>query len=129
MLNVAAVSLIQAVTHEIQRVSIPRGTVIIPNLSSVLFEEGQWKSPHVFNPENFLNDKQEFLWVFQITGQQMCLGEGLAHMELFLTVVTLLRKFTFIWPEDAGEPDFTPLFGLTQTPKPFHMKIQRRGNT
>ncbi|XP_006795917.1 cytochrome P450 2J6-like, partial [Neolamprologus brichardi] len=65
---------VQAVIHEIQRVantvplsvfhcttkdtelmgySIPKGTMIIENLTSVLSEEGQWKFPHEFNPENF----------------------------------------------------------------------------
>lgn len=40
---------------------VSQGTIIIPNLSSVLFEEGQWKSPHEFKPENFLNDQGEFV--------------------------------------------------------------------
>uniref|UniRef100_A0A8C6SIF2 Cytochrome P450 n=1 Tax=Neogobius melanostomus TaxID=47308 RepID=A0A8C6SIF2_9GOBI len=73
---------VQAVIHEVQRIgdvvplsvfhattkdtelmgySIPKGTLIIPNLSSALSEEGQWKFPHEFNPENFLNDKGEFV--------------------------------------------------------------------
>lgn len=38
-----------------------QGTTIIPNLSSVLTDKDQWKFPHEFNPENFLNDKGEFL--------------------------------------------------------------------
>nr|QQL94702.1 cytochrome P450 2d15-like protein [Lateolabrax maculatus] len=142
---------VQAVIHEIQRMAntvplsvfhsttndtelmgytIPRGTIIIPNLSSVLYEKGQWKSPHDFNPENFLNEKGEFVkpeaFMPFSTGPRMCLGEGLARMELFLIVVTLLRRFKFIWPEDAGEPDYTPVFGTTQTPKPYSMKVQLR---
>ncbi|XP_051238653.1 cytochrome P450 2D15-like [Dicentrarchus labrax] len=142
---------VQAVIHEIQRMadtvplsvfhsttkdtelmgySIPRGTVIIPNLSSVLSEEGQWKSPHEFYPENFLNENGEFVkpeaFMPFSTGPRMCLGEGLARMELFLITVTLLRRFKFIWPEDAGKPDYTPVFGSTQTPKPYCMKVQLR---
>ena len=35
--------------------------MIIPNLTSVLSEEGQWKYPNEFNPENFLNDQGEFV--------------------------------------------------------------------
>ncbi|XP_039470498.1 cytochrome P450 2J6-like isoform X4 [Oreochromis aureus] len=142
---------VQAVIHEVQRVantvplsvfhrttrdtelmgySIPRGTVIIQNLTSVLNEEGQWKFPHEFNPENFLNDQGEFVkpeaFMPFSAGPRVCLGEGLARMELFLIMVTLLRRFKFIWPEDAGEPDFTPVYGITLTPKPFSMKIQLR---
>ncbi|XP_029008892.1 cytochrome P450 2F5-like isoform X1 [Betta splendens] len=143
---------VQAVIHEIQRIcsvaplslyhrttqdtelmgfTIPRGTIIIPNLSSVLFEEGQWKYPREFNPENFLNEEGEFVrpeaFVPFSIGPRMCPGEALARMELFLVLVSLLRKFKFIWPEDAGEPDFTSIFGLTQSPKPYYMKVQLRG--
>uniref|UniRef100_A0A3Q2Q9S2 Cytochrome P450 2U1-like n=1 Tax=Fundulus heteroclitus TaxID=8078 RepID=A0A3Q2Q9S2_FUNHE len=143
----------QAVIHEIQRIantvplsafhcttkdtelmgySLPKGTMIIQNLNSVLREEGQWKFPHEFNPENFLNEQGEFIkpeaFMPFSTGPRMCLGEGLARMELFLITVILLRKFEFIWPEDAGEPDFTPVFGVTLTPKPYTMKVRLRSD-
>ncbi|XP_041852011.1 cytochrome P450 2F2-like [Melanotaenia boesemani] len=144
----------QAVIHEVQRIantvplsvfhcttrdtelmgySIPKGTMVIQNLASVLMEEGQWKFPHEFNPENFLNDQGEFVkpeaFMPFSAGPRMCLGEGLARMELFLIMVTLLRKFKFIWPEDAGEPDFTPVYGVTLTPKPYRMKVKLRSAT
>ncbi len=38
-----------------------QGTLIIPNLTSLLNEDGQWKFPNEFNPENFLNDHGEFI--------------------------------------------------------------------
>ncbi|XP_051807627.1 cytochrome P450 2F2-like isoform X1 [Acanthochromis polyacanthus] len=142
---------IQAVIHESQRIAntvplsifhcttkdtelagyyVPKGTMIVQNLTTVLKEEEQWKYPHEFNPENFLNDQGEFVkpdaFMPFSAGPRMCLGEGLARMELFLIMVTLLRKFKFIWPEDAGEPDYTPIFGVTLTPKPYPMKVQHR---
>ncbi|XP_039988157.1 cytochrome P450 2F3-like [Xiphias gladius] len=141
----------QAVIHEVQRIantvplsvfhsttkdtelmgySIPKGTMIIPNMTSVLNEEGQWKFPHEFNPENFLNDQGKFVkpaaFMPFSAGPRLCLGEGLARMDLFLIMVTLLRKFKFIWPKDAGEPDVTPIFGATLSPKPYCMKVQLR---
>ncbi|XP_038857444.1 cytochrome P450 2F2-like [Salvelinus namaycush] len=143
----------QAVTHESQRIastvplsvfhsttrdtevmgySIPKGTLIIPNLTSVLSEEGQWKFPHEFNPLNFLNEQGEFekpeAFMPFSAGPRMCLGEGLARMELFLIMVTLLRRFKFVWPEDAGEPDYTPVFGVTLSPKPYRLGVRLRGN-
>lgn len=141
----------QAVIHESQRVAntvplsvfhcttkdtelrgyhIPKGTLIIPNLSSALSEEGQWKFPHEFNPSNFLNDqgeleKPEAFMPFS-AGPRTCLGEGLARMELFFILVTLLRGFKFSWPKDAGNPDYTLVFGVTMTPKPYSMVVSRR---
>ncbi|XP_075998056.1 cytochrome P450 2D14-like isoform X2 [Genypterus blacodes] len=107
-----------------------QGTIVIVNLSSSLSEEGQWKFPGEFNPENFLNEQGEFvkpeIFMPFSAGPRMCLGEALARMELFLITVSLLRKYKFIWPENAGEPDYTPVFGLSQTPKPYHMKVQLR---
>ncbi|XP_028305283.1 cytochrome P450 2F2-like [Gouania willdenowi] len=141
----------QAVIHEVQRIantvplsvfhctikdteimgySIPKGTMIIENLTSLLKEEGQWKFPKEFNPENFLNEQGEFVkpeaFMPFSAGPRMCLGEGLARMELLLIMVTLLRKFKFIWPEDAGEPDYTPVYGVTLTPKPYRIKVELR---
>nr|XP_054589335.1 cytochrome P450 2F2 [Nothobranchius furzeri] len=141
----------QAVIHEVQRVantvplsvfhcttkdtelmgySIPKGTIIIQNMMSVLKEEGQWKFPHDFNPENFLNEQGEFVkpeaFMPFSAGPRMCLGEGLARMELFVIIVTLLKKYKFIWPADAGEPDYTMVFGATLTPKPYTMRVQPR---
>nr|XP_046227938.1 cytochrome P450 2F2-like [Scatophagus argus] len=143
----------QAVIHEVQRVAnavplsvfhrttndtklmgyfLPKGTLVIQNLNSVLQEEGQWKFPQEFNPENFLNDHGEFVkpeaFMPFSAGPRMCLGEGLARMELFLIMVTLLRKFNFIWPEDAGLPDYTPISGMTLSPKPYRMKVQLRAS-
>ncbi|KAK5850049.1 hypothetical protein PBY51_014334 [Eleginops maclovinus] len=110
--------------------SLPKGTIVIPNMKSVLNEEGQWKFPHEFNPENFLNDEGEFVkpeaFMPFCAGPRMCPGERLAQMKLFLITVTLLRKFKFIWPEDAGEPDYSPVMGVTLSPQPYRMKIQLR---
>uniref|UniRef100_A0A8C6M1R3 Cytochrome P450 2F2-like n=1 Tax=Nothobranchius furzeri TaxID=105023 RepID=A0A8C6M1R3_NOTFU len=107
-----------------------QGTMIIQNMASVLREEGQWKFPHEFNPENFLNEEGEFVkpeaFMPFSAGPRVCLGESLARMELFLILVTLLRKYKFIWPEDAGEPDYTPVYGVTLTPKAYRMKVQPR---
>lgn len=58
-------------------------------------------------------------------GPRSCLGEGLARMELFLILVTLLRCFQFSWPEDAGAPDFTPVYGIILHPKPYKMGIRQ----
>ncbi|XP_023682988.1 cytochrome P450 2F2-like [Paramormyrops kingsleyae] len=144
---------IQATIHEAQRLSsmvpfsvfhsttkdtqlmgynIPKGTLIIQNLSTVLHEEGQWKFPHDFNPTNFLNEQGEFVkpeafMPFSV-GPRVCLGESLARMELFLFLVTLLRRYQFVWPEDAGVPDLSPVWGVTLSPKPYKLGVRLRGD-
>ncbi|XP_052522226.1 cytochrome P450 2J2-like isoform X3 [Tympanuchus pallidicinctus] len=68
-----------AVIHEVQRKSnilpfnvpreavkdtvlagfrVPKGTILIPNLSSVMFDKKEWETPHSFNPGHFLKDGQ-----------------------------------------------------------------------
>ncbi|CAB1344825.1 unnamed protein product [Coregonus sp. 'balchen'] len=148
-----AMPYVQATIHEAQRMSdtiplsvfhttcsdtqlhsyqLPQGTMVIPNLSSVLHEEGQWKFPHEFNPENFLNEVGEFVkpeaFLPFSAGPRVCLGEGLARMELFLVLVTLLRRFRFVWPEDGGVPDFSLIFGGTQSQKPYRLGVRLRSS-
>ncbi|XP_030644507.1 cytochrome P450 2F2 isoform X2 [Chanos chanos] len=146
-----AMPYVQAVIHEAQRVSdvvplsvfhtttantqirgysIPKGTLIVPYLSSALREKGQWKFPDEFNPQNFLNDKGEFVkpdaFMPFSAGPRVCLGEGLARMELFLILVTILRRFRLVWPEDGGVPDHSLIFGGTQSVKPYCLGVQLR---
>ncbi|XP_039618987.1 cytochrome P450 2F2-like isoform X2 [Polypterus senegalus] len=112
--------------------TIPKGTTVIPNLSSVLHDDTQWKFPHEFNPSNFLNEKGEFVkpeaFVPFSAGPRICLGEALARTELFLFLTTLLRRFEVIWPENCGAPDLTPLYGITQEPQKYKMKLKSREN-
>ncbi|XP_044151805.1 cytochrome P450 2C29-like isoform X1 [Bufo gargarizans] len=112
-----------AVIHEIQRVldltptalhhatnedvkfrgyTIPKGTTVIPFLTSVLMDPSQWETPEEFNPGHFLTEDGEFrtraaFLVFS-AGKRVCLGEHLARMEVFTLFSTLLQKFTFTLP-------------------------------
>ncbi|POI22887.1 hypothetical protein CIB84_013366, partial [Bambusicola thoracicus] len=37
---------------------VPKGTILIPNLSSVMYDKKEWETPHSFNPGHFLKDGQ-----------------------------------------------------------------------
>uniref|UniRef100_A0A8C5WDJ8 Cytochrome P450 n=1 Tax=Leptobrachium leishanense TaxID=445787 RepID=A0A8C5WDJ8_9ANUR len=39
---------------------VQKGTIILPNISSVLFDADQWKTPREFDPQHFLNENGKF---------------------------------------------------------------------
>ncbi|XP_028818816.1 cytochrome P450 2G1-like [Denticeps clupeoides] len=93
---------------------IPKGTVILPLLHSVLRSEDHWDSPWTFNPNHFLDKNGNFnpnpAFIPFSSGKRACVGEPLARMELFLFVVTLLQHFTFSSPEGPDSVDISPEF-------------------
>ncbi|KAG7242878.1 hypothetical protein INR49_018133, partial [Caranx melampygus] len=136
-----------AVIHEIQRLAdivpmslphktsrdvtfqgyfIKEGTTVFPLLTSVLYDESEWESPHTFNPSHFLDKEGKFIrrdaFLPFSAGRRVCLGESLAKMELFLFFTLLLQRFHFTPPPGVMEDelDLTPAVGLTLSPSP-HM--------
>ncbi|XP_075045022.1 cytochrome P450 2J4-like [Mixophyes fleayi] len=107
--------------------TIPKGTLILTDLSSVHYDESQWKYPHEFNPENFLNKEGELVKVDSFlpfsAGPRSCLGENLARMEIFLFFTSILTHFKLCCPDTKSPPDCTPVFGLSHTPKRFLMRL------
>ncbi|XP_053840942.1 cytochrome P450 2J2 [Vidua macroura] len=100
---------------------IPKGTAIMANLTSLLFDKNEWKTPDTFNPEHFLKDgkfwKKEHFLPFSL-GKRACLGELLARSELFLFFTSLLQKFTFQAPPDTTL-SLQPMIGITVAPQPY----------
>ncbi|XP_044056766.1 cytochrome P450 2J2-like [Siniperca chuatsi] len=139
-----------AVIHEIQRMGnivplnglrmaakdttlggyfIPKGTSLMPNLTSVLFDKTEWETPDTFNPEHFLDAEGKFVrrdaFLPFSAGKRACLGEGLARMELFLFVVSLFQKFYFS-TLDGIELSTEGITGATRTPYPFKIYANPR---
>ncbi|XP_017262591.1 cytochrome P450 2J6 [Kryptolebias marmoratus] len=134
-----------AVIHEIQRMgdvvplnlphmtnndtildkyTIPKGTMVMPLLHSVLHDESIWETPHSFNPQHFLDPDGKFrrreAFIPFSVGNRVCFGEQLARMELFLFFTSLLQRFKFSSP--AGEqPSLDFKLGATRCPKPYRL--------
>ncbi|CAN9500605.1 unnamed protein product [Ophioblennius macclurei] len=139
-----------AVIHEIQRMGnivplngmrkavqdttlggycIPKGTSLMPMLTSVLFDETQWETPDTFNPGHFLDAEGNFVkreaFLPFSAGKRVCLGESLAKMELFMFLVGLLQNFTFSVP-DGVELSTEGIVGTTNVPQPFKVSAKIR---
>lgn len=60
--NIIPINLPRTATEDTQvgNYSIPKGTMVFGNLSSVLFDEMEWETPHTFNPGHFLDAEGKF---------------------------------------------------------------------
>ncbi|XP_004438090.1 PREDICTED: cytochrome P450 2D14-like [Ceratotherium simum simum] len=110
---------------EVQSFLIPKGMMLITNLSSVLKDETVWKKPFRFHPEHFLDAqgrfiKQEAFMPFS-AGHDSCLGEPLARMELFLFFTCLLQRFSFSVPAGQPRPSDHGVSGVLVTPSPYQL--------
>ncbi|XP_078096806.1 cytochrome P450 2K1-like [Mustelus asterias] len=141
----------EAVIHEIQRFGdivpmniphettvditfkgffIPKGTYVIPLLSSVLYDKTQWEKPNEFNPSHFLDAEGKFVkreaFMPFSAGRRACAGETLAKMELFLFFTALVQNFKFQVPPDVIELGLESGVGGTSFPKyPYVCAVRR----
>ncbi|XP_021056207.1 cytochrome P450 2J6-like isoform X2 [Mus pahari] len=113
-----------AVIHEVQRISnivplnvprevtadsafagfyLPKGKMILTNLTALHRDPKEWATPDIFNPEHFLENgqfkKRESFLPFSM-GKRACPGKQLARSELFIFFTALMQKFTFKAPDN-----------------------------
>ncbi|KAI4892537.1 hypothetical protein NFI96_024699 [Prochilodus magdalenae] len=124
--NILPLNLVRAATKDtqIEEYSIPKGTMVVGTLTSILFDETEWETPQAFNPSHFLDANGNFrkreAFIPFSAGKRVCLGEPLARMELFLFFTTLLQRFTFQLPEGV-EPSLEFILRATHSPKPYQL--------
>ncbi|XP_067089874.1 cytochrome P450 2K1-like [Osmerus mordax] len=132
--NIVPMSLPHVTSRDVtfQGYFIKKGTSVIPLLTSVLQDESEWESPHIFNPAHFLDDQGKFVkrdaFIPFSAGRRACPGEGLARMELFLFFTSLLQHFRFSPPPGVTEDDLdlTPAVGLILNPSPHQLCAVRQ---
>ncbi|XP_075115119.1 cytochrome P450 2F2-like [Leptodactylus fuscus] len=110
---------------------LPKGTNVIPVLNSVHNDHEKFKKPEEFNPENFLDENNRFqnneAFMPFSAGKRICLGEGLARMEIFLFFTTFLQNFSFKPSVPPDEIDLTPsISGVGNVPPTYQLRAVPR---
>lgn len=109
---------------------IPKDSVIMVQLGAVWFDNSVFPDPDSFNPARFLTKSGEYkphanLNPFGL-GKRACPGEGLARMELYLVLGTLLQNFEFRVDPVFGLPSLDRCAGMTAAPQATsYVTVQR----
>ncbi|XP_063163930.1 cytochrome P450 2J6-like [Candoia aspera] len=105
---------------------IPKGTIIIPDLRSVLLDPEEWETPEEFNPNHFLDKDGNFqtreAFLPFGAGQRACLGEKLVRAELYIFLTSLLKAFSFQPPEGMKELNDKSIASMALHPHPYKIR-------
>uniref|UniRef100_A0A803TXB8 Cytochrome P450 family 2 subfamily J member 2 n=1 Tax=Anolis carolinensis TaxID=28377 RepID=A0A803TXB8_ANOCA len=104
---------------------IPKKTLVVTDLNSVLLDPKHWETPEEFNPNHFMDKEGNFVSREEFlpygAGARVCLGEQMARMELFLFFTNLLRAFKFQLPEGVKELNKEPVVAISMHPHPYKL--------
>ncbi|KAL3874626.1 hypothetical protein ACJMK2_037612 [Sinanodonta woodiana] len=108
--------------------TIPKDSIILFHLNSVLTDPNIWEMPEEFHPERFLTEegkkKEKDLFIPFSIGPRSCIGKHLANMELFLFLGNLLQRFTFKIPPGCQTPSVERVHsGITCQPHPYQVCV------
>ncbi|KAF9522916.1 cytochrome P450 [Crepidotus variabilis] len=117
---------------------IPAGTIVMPNLWTLLHDEDEFPDPFSFKPERFMKgdefnhgikDPESVCWGF---GRRICPGRHMAFSAIWITIASLIYVFDIEKEVDEHgsiiEPNPRYNSGLILTPEAFPCRITPRSD-
>ncbi|CAD5224519.1 unnamed protein product [Bursaphelenchus xylophilus] len=105
-----------------------KGTVILPQISVLLQNPKIFPEPRKFNPDRFIDQNGKLKQVEELIpfslGKRICLGEGMARMELFIFTANLFNQYKF----SAGKvpPSLKKVSGAATMCEDYKCKVSLR---
>ncbi|CEF63065.1 Cytochrome P450 18a1 [Strongyloides ratti] len=114
----------------VNNIFIPKGSCVIPQISTLLYDEKIFPDPYKFNPDRWLDENKNLKKVEQFIpfslGKRQCLGESLAKMELFLIIANIFNRYKIDVPESKKFPSLHKQMSFTVCPEPYNVSLKLR---
>ncbi|KAF1752919.1 hypothetical protein GCK72_019474 [Caenorhabditis remanei] len=129
--NLVPLNLQHATTRDtvINGYRIPKGTGVVAQISTIMNDEKTFPDHNTFNPDRFIDENGKLKKVEQLVpfsvGKRLCLGEGLARMELFLFISNFLNRYE-ISPSKEGPPSLEKKCATMVEPRIFSGILKKR---
>lgn len=109
-------------------VQLRAGTVLLVSPYCLHRDPAHWNKPELFDPDRFRagthGEAHKAAYLPFGYGPRVCIGRGVAMMELKMIVATLLRRFTFTLVDDAP-PQLNPVSFLRRA-QPLVLQVNSR---
>ncbi|TFK37861.1 cytochrome P450 [Crucibulum laeve] len=117
---------------------IPKDSIVLGNVWSILHDPDMYPDPEIFNPERFLKDGDINPDIRDPTaaafgfGRRTCPGRFLADECLYILIVSIMAVYNIKSPiNNAGDPPLKPEMtsGIISFPSPFKCIIEPRSSS
>ena len=115
------------VEHEGRRYRLPKGSYVLVSQYLLQRDARFWRDPLVFDPDRWTPEQAETVvpnsyFPFGV-GQRRCVGEGMAWMEIMLTLAALLPRWRV---QPSGSAPVQTRAGFTLQPAGLKLKLEAR---
>lgn len=110
---------------------IPKDSDIIALIWAFHNDPRYWEDPEAFRPERFLTEDGKLVkklgnYAPFSVGKRVCIGENVAHIEMFLYFAGLLQKFRILPESDDTSPSLEGISSLVFKPHRQQLRFLQR---